>query len=120
MSMLLYLDDQWPRDWGAETLFLDDEVRCTPPKRCINNQQVMQVCWEYFLCLTSCYYISSNLFALERGSMIGGVDPELQPAHAQAAERSFDIRQRMHSSCLSRLWWGDKTWSLMLCCMVAD
>ncbi len=27
VSMLLYLDDQWPRDWGAETLFLDDEVR---------------------------------------------------------------------------------------------
>ena len=25
-SLLLYLDDQWPRDWGAETLFLDDEV----------------------------------------------------------------------------------------------
>ena len=27
VSMLLYLDDQWTRDWGAETLFLDDEVR---------------------------------------------------------------------------------------------
>ena len=26
VSMLLYLHDQWPRDWGAETLFLDDEV----------------------------------------------------------------------------------------------
>jgi len=26
VSMLLYLDDQWPRDWGAETLFLDDET----------------------------------------------------------------------------------------------
>ena len=26
VSLLLYLDDQWPRDWGAETLFLDDEV----------------------------------------------------------------------------------------------
>lgn len=26
VSMLLYLDDQWPRDWGAETLFLDGQV----------------------------------------------------------------------------------------------
>lgn len=26
VSLLLYLDDAWPRDWGAETLFLDAEV----------------------------------------------------------------------------------------------
>ena len=26
VSMLLFLDDHWPRDWGAETLFLDNEV----------------------------------------------------------------------------------------------
>ena len=23
MSLLVYLDAAWPRDWGAETLFLD-------------------------------------------------------------------------------------------------
>ena len=33
-SLLLYLDDQWPRDWGAETLFLDDEVGAAPSLRC--------------------------------------------------------------------------------------
>ena len=33
-SMLLYLDDQWPRDWGAETLFLDDKVGAAPCLRC--------------------------------------------------------------------------------------
>lgn len=27
VSLLLYLDDAWPRDWAAETLFLDAEVR---------------------------------------------------------------------------------------------
>lgn len=26
MSLLLYLDDHWPREWDAETLFLDDDT----------------------------------------------------------------------------------------------
>lgn len=26
VSLLLYLDDAWPRDWAAETLFLDTQV----------------------------------------------------------------------------------------------
>lgn len=28
MSLLLYLDAAWPRDWDAETLFLDDATDC--------------------------------------------------------------------------------------------
>lgn len=26
VSLLLYLDDKWPRQWDAETLFLDDDT----------------------------------------------------------------------------------------------
>ena len=26
VSLLLYLDDAWPRDWDAETLFLDGQT----------------------------------------------------------------------------------------------
>ena len=26
VSLLLYLDDRWPRQWDAETLFLDDDT----------------------------------------------------------------------------------------------
>ena len=26
VSLLLYLNDPWPRDWDAETLFLDDQT----------------------------------------------------------------------------------------------
>lgn len=28
VSLLLYLDAAWPRDWDAETLFLDDATDC--------------------------------------------------------------------------------------------
>ena len=28
VSLLLYLDAGWPRDWAAETLFLDDGTNC--------------------------------------------------------------------------------------------
>ena len=28
VSLLLYLDAAWPRDWAAETLFLDDGTDC--------------------------------------------------------------------------------------------
>ena len=28
VSLLLYLDATWPRDWDAETLFLDDATDC--------------------------------------------------------------------------------------------
>ena len=37
VSLLLYLDDRWPRDWQADTLFLDGECDVglvVRPKRC--------------------------------------------------------------------------------------
>ena len=36
-SLILYLDDEWPREWDAETLFLDtmsDVGIVVRPKRC--------------------------------------------------------------------------------------
>lgn len=31
VSLLLYLDEAWPRDWAAETLFLDCQVAHLQP-----------------------------------------------------------------------------------------
>lgn len=49
VSLLLYLDDTWPRQWDAETLFLDDDtdigivVRPKPFRAVLMNQVTLSV-----------------------------------------------------------------------------